>query len=129
MCKHHRTCMLKMQAILMAHRMPSRHSEATSGSSQSCSPTLNAASRGVQASWNTQKLEPSNSFFHSSKYLLFTFCLTSYLEHGPDMLQVCSTEEGSLSVAHGLHQSFSRLRHLLHLHVVQQTALLLAGYA
>lgn len=44
------TCMLKMQAILMAHRMPSRHSEATSGSSQSCSPTLNAASRGVHAS-------------------------------------------------------------------------------
>lgn len=48
--------MLKMQAILMAHRMPSRHSEATSGSSQSCSPTLNAASKGVHASYKTQTL-------------------------------------------------------------------------
>lgn len=45
--------MLKMQAILMAHRMPSRHREATSGSSQSCSPTLNAASKGVHANYNT----------------------------------------------------------------------------
>lgn len=42
-----------MQAILMAHRMPSRHREATSGSSQSCSPTLNAASKGVHANYNT----------------------------------------------------------------------------
>lgn len=47
------TCMLKMQAILMAQRMPSRHREATSGSSQSCSPTLNAASKGVQANYDT----------------------------------------------------------------------------
>ena len=47
------TCMLKMQAILMAQRMPSRHSEATSGSSQSCSPTLYAASKGVHANYNT----------------------------------------------------------------------------
>lgn len=54
--KGQQTCMLKMQAILMAHRMPSRHSEATSGSSQSCSPTLNAASKGVHASYNTHKL-------------------------------------------------------------------------
>lgn len=52
------TCMLKMQAILTAHRMPSRHSEATSGSSQSWSPTLNAASRGVHASWNTNPTGP-----------------------------------------------------------------------
>ena len=51
--QRHHTCMLKMQAILMAHRMPSRHREATSGSSQSCSPTLNAASKGVHASYNT----------------------------------------------------------------------------
>lgn len=53
--------MLKMQAILMAHRMPSRHSEATSGSSQSCSPTLKAASKGVHASCNTQKYIYSTS--------------------------------------------------------------------
>lgn len=44
------------------------------------------------------------------------------------MLQVCSAEEGGLSVADGLHQSFSGLRHLLHLHVIQQTTLLLTGY-
>ena len=43
--------MLKMQAIRMAQRIPSRHSVATSGSSQSCSPTLKAASRGVHASY------------------------------------------------------------------------------
>lgn len=44
------TCMLKMQAILIAQRIPSRQRDATSWSSQSWSPTLNAASRGVQAS-------------------------------------------------------------------------------
>lgn len=49
---HTLTCMLKMQAILIAQRMPSRHREATSWSSQSCKPTLKAASKGVQASWN-----------------------------------------------------------------------------
>lgn len=48
------TCMPKMHAILMAQRMPSRHSDATSWSSQSCRPTLKAASRGVQASWNAE---------------------------------------------------------------------------
>lgn len=47
--------MLKMEAILMAHRMPSRHREATSGSSQSCKPTLKAASKGVHASCKTKK--------------------------------------------------------------------------
>ena len=52
----------------------------------------------------------------------------SHLEHGPDVLQVCGAEEGGLSVADGLHQSFSGLCHLLHLHVVQQTTLLLTGY-
>lgn len=46
--------MLKMQAILMAQRMPSRQSEATSGSSQSCSPMLNAASNGVHANYKTR---------------------------------------------------------------------------
>lgn len=44
------TCMQKMHAILMAQRMPSRHSEATSVSSQSCRPTLKAARNGVHAS-------------------------------------------------------------------------------
>lgn len=44
------------------------------------------------------------------------------------MLQVRSAEERGLSVAHSLHQSFSGLRHLLHLHVVQQATLLLTGY-
>lgn len=53
--KQELTCMLKMLAILMAHRMPSRHKEATSGSSQSCSPTLKAASSGVHASFGAQE--------------------------------------------------------------------------
>lgn len=44
------TCMEKMQAILMAQRIPSRHSEATSVSSQSWRPTLKAARKGVHAS-------------------------------------------------------------------------------
>lgn len=48
--------MLKMLAILMAQRMPSRHRDATSGSSQSCSPTLNAASRGVHASYGRTQI-------------------------------------------------------------------------
>jgi len=43
------------------------------------------------------------------------------------MFQVCSAEKWCLSMADGLHERFSGLRHLLHLHVVQQTALLLAG--
>lgn len=51
-----------------------------------------------------------------------------HLEHGPDMLQVCSTEEGGLSMANCLHQSLCRLGHLLHLHVVQQATLLLTRY-
>lgn len=44
------------------------------------------------------------------------------------MLQVCSTEEGRLSMADRLHQSFGGLRHLFHLHVVEQTTLLLTGH-
>lgn len=51
-----------------------------------------------------------------------------YLEHGSDMLQMCGTGEGSLHVADSLHQSFGRLSHLLHLQVVQQAPLLLAGH-
>jgi hypothetical protein len=41
--------MLKMHAILIAHLIPSRQREATSVSSQSWRPTLNAARKGVQA--------------------------------------------------------------------------------
>lgn len=44
------TCMEKIHAILMAQRIPSRHREATSVSSQSCRPTLKAARKGVHAS-------------------------------------------------------------------------------
>jgi len=51
-----------------------------------------------------------------------------YLEHGPDVLQMCGAGEGCLDVADGLHQSLGRLGHLLHLHIVQQTPLLLAGH-
>lgn len=54
--------------------------------------------------------------------------IQSHLEHGPDVLQVRGTEERGLGVAHCLHQSFGGLGHLLHLHVVQQAALLLTGY-
>lgn len=43
------TVMWNMQVILMAHRRPSRHKEATSASSQSCKPTENAARKGVHA--------------------------------------------------------------------------------
>lgn len=43
---------LKMHAILIASRIPSRQSVATSGSSQSCNPTENAARKGVQARRN-----------------------------------------------------------------------------
>jgi len=49
--------MLKMQAILIAHRIPSKQSEATSVSSQSCKPTLNAARKGVHANWNVCKIK------------------------------------------------------------------------
>lgn len=59
--------MLKMQAILMAQRMPSRHSEATSGSSQSCSPTLNAASNGVHANYNTHTRYSQPIFYFLSR--------------------------------------------------------------
>lgn len=48
--------MLKMQAIRIAHRIPSKQREATSVSSQSCRPTLNAARKGVHASWNVRKV-------------------------------------------------------------------------
>ncbi len=51
-----------------------------------------------------------------------------YLEHGPDVLQVCGAGEGSLDVTDSLHQSFGRLGHLFHLHIVQQTPLLLTGH-
>ena len=40
--------MWKMQAMRIAQRMPSKHKLAISESSQSCSPTLNAAKNGVQ---------------------------------------------------------------------------------
>lgn len=116
------TCMLKMQAILMAQRIPSRHRDATSGSSQSCSPTLKAASRGVHASCNGKRLlrrRPQTEQEAAPG--------ASNLEHGSDVLQVRGAEERRLGVAHGLHQRFGRLRHLLHLHVVEQPALLLAG--
>merc|ERR1740123_2338955 len=42
----------KMQAILIAHLIPSRQSREISGSSQSWRPTEKAARRGVQASLN-----------------------------------------------------------------------------
>merc|ERR1719150_125359 len=42
----------KMQAILMAHLIPSRQSREISGSSQSWRPTEKAARRGVQANLN-----------------------------------------------------------------------------
>ncbi len=45
------TWMVKMHAILIAQRIPSRHRKATSVSSQSCRPTLNAARKGVHASY------------------------------------------------------------------------------
>lgn len=45
-----------MQAIRIAHRIPSKQREATSVSSQSCRPTLNAARKGVHASWNVRKV-------------------------------------------------------------------------
>lgn len=51
-----------------------------------------------------------------------------YLEHGPDMLQVGGAKKMGLSMAHCLHQSFSCLSHLLHLHIIQQPPLLLIGY-
>jgi len=41
------TVMWKIQAILIAQRMPSKHNIAISRSSQSCNPTLNAAKNGV----------------------------------------------------------------------------------
>lgn len=47
------TWMEKMHAILIAQRMPSRHSDATSVSSQSWRPTLKAARNGVHANWGT----------------------------------------------------------------------------
>jgi len=49
------TVMWKMQAIRIAHLIPSRQSDAISGSSQSCNPTLNAARKGVQAIWGGKK--------------------------------------------------------------------------
>jgi len=49
------TVMWKMQAIRMAHLIPSRQRDAISGSSQSCNPTLNAARKGVQAIWGEKK--------------------------------------------------------------------------
>jgi hypothetical protein len=51
-----------------------------------------------------------------------------YLKHGPDVFQVGGAEEGSLGVAHSLHQGLGCLGHLFHLHVIQQTTLLLSGY-
>lgn len=51
-----------------------------------------------------------------------------HLEHGPDMLQVSGAGERSLDMADCLHQSFSGLGHLFHLHVVQQTPLLLTSH-
>lgn len=41
---------------------------------------------------------------------------------------MCGAGEGSLNMADSLHQSFGRLSHLLHLHIVQQTPLFLAGH-
>lgn len=51
------TCILKIQAILIAHRIPSKQRDATSVSSQSWRPTLNAARKGVHANWNICKIE------------------------------------------------------------------------
>lgn len=45
------------------------------------------------------------------------------------MLQVRGAGERGLNVAHCLHQSLSRLCHLLHLYVVQQPSLFLTGHA
>lgn len=42
------TCIPNMQPILIAHRMPSKHSDATCWSSQCCRFTLNAARNGLQ---------------------------------------------------------------------------------
>ena len=41
------TCIPNMHPILIAHRMPSKHSEATCWSSQCCKFTLNAARNGL----------------------------------------------------------------------------------
>lgn len=51
-----------------------------------------------------------------------------HLEHGPDMLQVSGAGERSLDMADCLHKSFGSLGHLFHLHVVQQTPLLLTSH-
>ena len=50
----------------------------------------------------------------------------SDLEHGSDVLQVGGHGEAGLDVTDALHQDFGCLRHLLHLHVVQQPPLLVA---
>lgn len=118
------TCMEKMHAILIAQRIPSRHRDATSVSSQSWRPTLKAARNGVQANWGTPSkhylcVKPEETCAHLR--------LPRYLEHRPDVLQVCSAGERRLDVADRLHQGFGRLGHLLHLDVVQQTPLLLTG--
>lgn len=45
------------------------------------------------------------------------------------MLQVGGAGERGLNMAHCLHQGLSGLRHLLHLHIVQQPSLFLTGHA
>lgn len=118
-----------MHAILMAKRMPSRQREATSVSSQSCKPTLNAARKGVHASWRNKVSKTVTA--HTVQYtvgLCESRRTVNDLEHGPDMLQMRRTGERSLNVADGLHQSLGRFGHLLHLHIVQQAPLLLTGY-
>ena len=50
----------------------------------------------------------------------------SDLEHGSDMLEVSCHGETGLDVTDALHQGFGCLGHLLHLHVVQQSPLLVA---
>lgn len=56
------------------------------------------------------------------------FVCVRHLEHGPDVLQMRGTGEGRLDVADRLHQSLSRLGHLLHLYIVEKAPLLLASY-
>lgn len=62
--------MWNIQAMRIAQRMPSRHREAISGSSQSCRPTLKAARNGVQPICNVRLCdEYNNLIMHNLKHL------------------------------------------------------------
>ncbi len=51
--------------------------------------------------------------------------LASHLEHGSDVLEVRGGRKVGLNVADRFHERLGGLRHVLHLHVVQQAPLLL----